>query len=65
MLDYTTPLSRINNTNSTKMIDMKSSIPIEKQVLRMPMKNKKTQQDIQSSLELDKLLTQFDNSTMF
>lgn len=67
MLDYTTPLSSGSNkhSNTTKMIDMKSSEPIEKQVLRMPMKNKKTQQDIQSSLELDKLLSQFDNSTMF
>jgi hypothetical protein len=73
MIDYTAPLtannSNINNyrknNKSTKMIDMKSgTYPIEKQVLRMPMKNKKTQQDVQSSLELDKLLAQFDNSTM-
>lgn len=66
MIDYTVPLNKSNKSsiNSTKMIDMKSG-PIETQVLRMPMKNKKTQQDIQSSLELDKLLSQFDNSTMF
>jgi hypothetical protein len=60
MIDYTTPL---NNNSGNKIIDLKkSNQPIEKQVLRMPMKNKKTQQNIQSSMELDKLLTQFDNS---
>lgn len=65
MIDYTAPLNQKTVNNSTKMIDMKTSMPIETQVLRMPMKNKKTQQDIQSSLELDKLLSQFDNTSMF
>jgi phage anti-repressor protein len=58
-LDYTLPL------NSTKMIDMKKKNPIEKQVFNAHIKNKKSQQDIQSSLELDKLLSQFDNTNLF
>jgi hypothetical protein len=67
MLDYTIPLTNNKyNNKSTKMIDFKTNTqPIEKQVLRMPIKNKKTQQDVKSSMELDKLLSQFDNSTMF
>jgi hypothetical protein len=63
MLDYTKPLNKINKSN--KLINMKTTDPIEKQVLSMPMKNKKSQQDIKSSMELDKLLSQFDNNTLY
>jgi hypothetical protein len=60
-----------NNNNNmlsskSKLIKMKSNNKYNvNNMLNMPINNKQTQQDIKSSLELDNLLSQFDNNKLF